>query len=128
MSGVSTLSSGSEVWAAIHNHCPELLRLHAGQNVGTLEIVAIADSPPPPAASKPFRQPPVLEHLSPIQQQQLKDLFQNSAISSAKERTILPKPHCCNTPLKPKDSPSASPIVAKTLLSGEKKWPRSNRC
>ena len=52
VSGVPALSSGSE------------------------EIVAIADSPSPPAASKPLRQPPVPEHLSPIQQQQLKDLFQ----------------------------------------------------
>ena len=76
VSGVPALSSGSEVWVAIHNQRPEPLRLHAGQNVGTLEILAIADSPPPPAASKPLRQPPVPEHLSPIQQQQLKDLFQ----------------------------------------------------
>ena len=76
VSKVPALSSGSEVWVAIHNHRPEPLRLHAGQNVGTLEIVAVVDSPPPPAASKPLRQPPVPEHLSPIQQQQLKDLFQ----------------------------------------------------
>ena len=48
VSGVPVLSSGSEVWVAIHNHRPEPLRLHAGQNVGTLETVALADSPPPP--------------------------------------------------------------------------------
>ena len=77
VSRVHALSSGSEVWVAIRNHRSEALRLHAGQNVGTLEIVAIADSPSPPAASKPLSQPPVLEHLSPIQQQQLKDLFQD---------------------------------------------------
>ena len=59
VSGVPSLSSGSEVWVAIHNHRPEPLRLHSGQNVGTLEVVAIADSQPPPAASKPLRQPPV---------------------------------------------------------------------
>ena len=76
MPGVPTLSSGSEVWVAIHNHRPEPVRLRSGQNVGTLEVVAIADSQPPPAASKPLRQPPVPGHLSPIQQQQLKDLFQ----------------------------------------------------
>ena len=76
VSGVPGLTSGSEVWVVIHNHRPEPLRLYAGQNVGTLEIVAIADSPPPPAASKPLRPPPVPEHLSPIQQQQLKNLFQ----------------------------------------------------
>ena len=76
VSGVPALSSGSEVWVAIHNHCPEPLRLHAGQNVVTLEVVTIADSPSPPAASKPLRLPSVPEHLSSIQQQQLKDLFQ----------------------------------------------------
>ena len=69
------LSSGSEVWIAIHNHRPEPLCLHSGQNVGTLEVVAVADSQPPPTTSKPVCQPPIPEHLSPIQQQQLKDLF-----------------------------------------------------
>ena len=75
VSGVPALTSGSEVWVAIHNHCPEPLRLHTGQTVGTLEIVAIAGSPPSPAASSPHRPPPVPAHLSPIQQQQLKALF-----------------------------------------------------
>ena len=70
------LTSGSEVWVAIHNHRPEPLRLHTRQNVGTLEVVSIADHPPPPAASKPLRSLPVPAHLSPTQQQQLKDLFQ----------------------------------------------------
>ena len=63
------------MWVAIHNHRPEPLRLHSGQNVGTLEVVAVADSPPPPAASKPLCQPPIPEHLSPTQQQLLKGLF-----------------------------------------------------
>ena len=55
---------------------PEPLRLHTGQTVGTLEVVAIADAPPPPTASKPRCPPPVPTHLSSTQQQQLKDLFQ----------------------------------------------------
>ena len=76
VSGVPALTSGSEVWVAIHNHRPEPLRQHTGQTVGTLEVVAIADSPPPPAASSPHRPPPVPTHLSPTQQQQLKALFQ----------------------------------------------------
>ena len=76
VSGVPALTSGSEVWVAIHSHRPEPLRLHTGQTVGTLEIIAIADSPPPPAASSPHRPPPVPAHLSPTQQQQLKTLFQ----------------------------------------------------
>ena len=76
VSGVPALTSGSEVWVAIHNHRPEPLRLHTGQTVGTLEIVAGPDSPPPPDASSPHRPPPVTAHLSPTQQQQLKALFQ----------------------------------------------------
>ena len=75
-SGVPALTSGSEVWVTIHNHRPEPLRLHTGQTVGTLEIVALADSPPPPPASSLNHQPPVPEHLSSAQQQQLKSLFQ----------------------------------------------------
>ena len=76
VSGVPALTSGSEVWVAIHNHRREPLRLHTGQTVGTLEIVAVADAPPPPAASSPRRPPPVPAHLSSTQQQQLKALFQ----------------------------------------------------
>ena len=76
VSGVPAFTSGSEVWVAIHSHRPESLRLHTGQTVGTLEIVALSDSLPPPPAPKQPSQPPVLEHLSPAQQQQLKALFQ----------------------------------------------------
>ena len=76
VSGVPALTSGTEVWVAIHNHRPEPLRVHTGQTVGTLEVVAIADAPPPPTASKPRCPPPVPTHLSSNQQQQLKDLFQ----------------------------------------------------
>ena len=69
VSGVPALTSGSEVWVAIHNHRPEPLRLHIGQTVGTLESIALAGSPPSPPASKQPSQPPVPQHLSPAQQQ-----------------------------------------------------------
>ena len=46
-----------------------------GQTVGTLKVVAVADSLPPPAAPSPHHPPPVPAHLPPTQQQQLKDLF-----------------------------------------------------
>ena len=75
VSGVPALTSGYEVWVAIHNHCPEPLRLHTRQTVGTLKIVTLADSPPPPPAASQNRLPPVPEDLSPAQQQQLKALF-----------------------------------------------------
>ena len=76
VSGVPALTSGSEVWVAIHNHRPEPPRLRTGQTVGTLGVVAVADAPPPPAASSPHHPPPVPAHLSSTQQQQLKALFQ----------------------------------------------------
>ena len=46
VTGIPTLSSGLELWIAIHNHRPEPLQLHSGQNIGVLEVVTLADTPP----------------------------------------------------------------------------------
>ena len=75
MTGVPSLSSGYELWIAIHNHRPEPLRLHSGQNIGVLEVVTIADTPSSTAKPGPVHQPAVPEHLLPLQQQQLNGLF-----------------------------------------------------
>ena len=75
VTGVPALSSGSELWIAIHNHRPEPLHLHSGQNIGFLEVVTIADSPSSTSKPGPVHQPPVPEHLSSLQQQQLNGLF-----------------------------------------------------
>ena len=75
VTGIPSLSSGPEFWIAIHNHRPEPLRLHSGQNIGVLEVVTLADKPPATSQPGPAHQPPVPEHLSPLQQQQLNDLF-----------------------------------------------------
>ena len=72
---IPALSIGPELWIAIHNHQPEPLRLHSGQNIGILEVVTVANTPPSTSKSGPVHQPPVPEHLSPLQQQQLNDLF-----------------------------------------------------
>ena len=69
VTGVPALSSGSELWIAIHNHCPEPLRLHSGQNISVLEVVTVADAPSSTLKPGPMHQPPVPEHLSPLQQQ-----------------------------------------------------------
>ena len=121
VSWVPTPTSGSEVWAAIHNHRPEPLRLHTGQNVGTLEVVAIADSPPPPATSSPHRPPPVPAHLSPTQQQQLKDLFQEFSDIVSQGEDDLGSPHSCNTLSRLRDRHSTSRIAAKTPLFDERR-------
>ena len=75
VTGIPALSSGPELWIAIHNHRPEPLRLHSGQNIGILEVMTVANTPSSTTKSGPVHQPPVPEHLSPLQQQQLNDLF-----------------------------------------------------
>ena len=75
VTGIPALSSGPELWIAIHNHRPEPLHLHSGQNIGVLEVVTMADTPPTTSQPGPPSQPPVPEHLSPLQQQHLNDLF-----------------------------------------------------
>ena len=75
VTGVPALSSGSEIWIAIHNHRPEPLRLHSGLNIGVLKVVTVADTQSSTPKPRPMRQPPVPEHLSPFQQQQLNGLF-----------------------------------------------------
>ena len=78
VTGIPALSSGPELWYAMHNHRPEPLQLHAGQSIGVLEVVSLAEAPASASASshpsKPC-QPPLPERLSPLQQQQLNKLF-----------------------------------------------------
>ena len=78
VTGIPALSSGPELWYAVHNHRPEPLQLHAGQSIGVLEVVNLAEAPASASASshpsKPC-QPPLPERLSPLQQQQLNELF-----------------------------------------------------
>ena len=78
VTGIPVLSSGPELWYAVHNHRPEPLQLHAGQSIGVLEVVHLAEAP---ASASPSSHPtdpcqsPLPECLSPLQQQQLNELF-----------------------------------------------------
>ena len=78
VTSIPALSSGPELWYAVHNHRPEPLQLHAGQSIGVLEVVYLAEAPastsPSSHPTKPC-QPPLPECLSPPQQQQLNELF-----------------------------------------------------
>ena len=75
VTGVPELSSGSEVWIAVHNHRPEPLRLHSrteyrhprGSHCRRCQNIT--------TRPESVCQPPIPEHLSPLQQQQLNDLF-----------------------------------------------------
>ena len=128
VSGVPSLTSGSEVWVAIHNCLPEPLRLHTGQTVGTLEVVAVADAPPPPATSSPRRPPPVPAHLSPTQQQQLKALFQEFIDIVRQGEDDLGCTPLLQHTIETEGPRSASRIAIKTPLFDERRWPRSSRC
>ena len=81
VTGIPALSSGPELWIAIHNHRREPLQLHSGQSIGVLEVVTLADTPPtasqPSTSSRPNpqRRPSLPERLSGLQQQQLNELF-----------------------------------------------------
>ena len=79
VTGIPALSSGPELWYAVHNHRPEPLQLHAGQSIGVLEVVHLAEasaSAPPSSPHPPSPcQPALPENLSPLQQQQLNELF-----------------------------------------------------
>ena len=78
VTGIPVLSSGPELWYAVHNHRPEPLQLHAGQSIGILEVVHLAEAP---ASASPTShptnpcQPPLPECLSLLKQQQLNELF-----------------------------------------------------
>ena len=76
VTGIPALSSGPELWVAVHNHRPEPLQLHSGQNIGVLEVVTLADTPLTVSQPGPPRRPSLPERLSPLQQQQLNALFQ----------------------------------------------------
>ena len=79
VTGIPALSSGPELWYAVHNHRPEPLQLHARQSIGVLEVVHLAEAPvsASPSSHPPQKpcQPPLPECLSPLQQQQLNELF-----------------------------------------------------
>ena len=71
VTGIPALSSGLELWIAVHNHRPEPLQLHSGQNIGVLEVVTLAESPATtsPTSLHPQKpcHPPLPERLSPLQ-------------------------------------------------------------
>ena len=79
VTSIPVLSSGPELWYAVHNHRPEPLQLHAGQSIGVLEVLHLAEasaSAPPSSPHPPSPcQPALPENLSPLQQQQLNELF-----------------------------------------------------
>ena len=128
VTGIPALSSGPELWIAVHNHQPEPLQLHSGQTIGVLEVVTLADSPTTASHTSSRRntpcRPPLPERLSPLQQQQLNELFREfSDVFSRGEDDLG------NTPLsRPMGLRSASPIAGRTPQFAERRWLRCNKC
>ena len=79
VTSIPALSSGPKLWYAVYNHRPEPLQLHAGESIGVLEVVHLAETPASASSSSSHPtstcQPPLPECLSPLQQQQLNELF-----------------------------------------------------
>ena len=78
VTGIPALSSGPELWYAIHNHRPEPLQLHAGQSIGVLEVVQLAGSTHFCSSllyASYFSSLPASYTRDPLQQQQLNELF-----------------------------------------------------
>ena len=113
----------------MHNHRPEPLQLHSGQNTGVLEVVTLADTPPTISQPGSPRRPSLPERLSPLQQQQLNFFFFKSlATASVREKTISGVLHCWSTRSRPMGLRTASPIDDRTRLFDRRRWCRSSRC
>ena len=79
VTGTPAVSSGLELWIAVHIHRPEPLQLHSGQPIGVLEVVTLAVSPTTASTASSHPQtpchPPLPERHLPLQQQQLNELL-----------------------------------------------------
>ena len=129
VTGVPALSSGSELLIAIHNHRPEPLRLHSGQNIGVLEVVTITDAASSTSKPGPVHQPPVPEHLSPLQQQQqLNGLFKEfSDVFSQGEDDLGCTPLLEHT-IETHGPLLRQPYRRQNLALRWEEWRRSSRC
>ena len=132
VTGIPALSSGPELWYAMHNHQPEPRQLHAGQSIGVLEVVCLAEAPTsaPPSSMPPTSscQPPLPENLSPLQQQQLSELFKEYQDVFSQGDEDLGNTPCWSMGSRPMGLLSANLIGGKTPQSGGKKWRRCSRC
>ena len=132
MTGIPALSSGLELWIAVHNPRPEPLQLHSGQTIGVLEVVTLADSPTTasPASSRPQTpcHPPLPERLSPLQQQQLNELFREFRDVFIRGEDDLGILRCWSMRSRPMGFRSATPIAVRTPQFTERRWLKYSKC
>ena len=129
VTGNPALSSGPELWIAVHNHRPEPLQLHSGQNIGVLELVTLGNTPPTASQPGPPRRPSLPERLSPLQQQQLNALFQEFSDVFSQGEDDLGSTPLLEYTIETHGPPLRQlPIDDRTRLFDGRRWCRSSRC
>ena len=132
VTGIPALSSGPELWYALHNHRPEPLQLHAGQSIGVLEVVHLAEasaSAPPSSPHPPSPCQPTYPKTSP-------PCSNNSSMSSSRSsRTYSVRVTttwvillCCSMGSRPMAPLSTNHTGGRTLQFVGKRWRRFSRC
>ena len=125
VTGIPALSSGPELWYAVHNHWPEPLQLHAGQSIRVLKVVHLVEAPASdsPSSHPPQKpcQPPLPECLSPLQQQHSMSCLRSSRTSSARVTTTWVILLCWSMGLRPMGPLSANPTGGRTPQFAGKK-------
>ena len=134
VTGIPALSSGPELWIAIHNHRSEPLQLHSGQNIGVLEVVTLADTPPttslPSASSRPDppRLPSLPERLSLLQQQKLNELFREFGDVFSQGEDDLGSTPLLEHTIETHWPPLRQPYRRQNPAVRRRRWRRSNKC
>ena len=124
VTGIPALSSGPELWYAVHNHRPEPLQLHAGQSIGVLEVVHLAEAPA--SASPPHIQQIIASHLFQSASRRSSSnksmsCLKSIRMSSARVKTTLGILRCWSTRLRPMGLRSANPTGGRTpQLAGKR--------
>ena len=133
VTGIPELSSGPELWYAVHNHRPEPLQLHAGQSIGALEVVHLTETPASasPSSTHPSSsscQPPLPENLSRFSSSSSLSYLRSTKTSLVKGTTTWATLLCWSTGSRPMGLLSASLTGGRTQQSGGNRWHKCSRC
>ena len=130
VTGIPALLSGPELWYAVYNHRPEPLQLHAGQSIGVLEVVHLAEAPA--SASPPHILPNLASHHSRSASPRSSSNNSTSCsksfkTSSARVKTIWETLRCWSMGLRPMGRLSASPTGGRIPRFAGRRCHKCNR-
>ena len=119
VTSIPALLSGPELWYAVHNHRPEPLQLHAGQSIGVLEVVHLAEAPASASPSSHPKKKNLASHHSESASPRSSSsssmsCSRSSRTSSVRVTTTWVILHCWNMGLRPMGPLSASPTGGRT--------------